>query len=561
MSSDRDFYVFREGRRTVEGERLLASTRESLERAADENGWIDALLRCGELECALEDAGAASANAVAGVLDVCADALVGGDWRQRGKLGRSLPENVPAELQVSTPEGFAYYALHPLQYAEVVERFGDVRDAVVVGIRSIGTTLSAVTAAALRKEGARVERFTVRPMGHPFDRVVAWNDLQRRAIETHPEGLFVIVDEGPGLSGSSFLSVAEALCAAGVRKERIVMVPAHAPNAAELCSRDAAARWAQFRCVPIEAGRHPQGEWMGAGAWRAKFSDPDERQWPGAWTQLERAKFLSPDGQVFWKFEGLGPYGERAREEARLLAENGFGAAVVAEEQGYTGYEFLRGRALRKQDVNAERLRRIAAYCAFRAEHFATEISAAQKTDLETMVRVNFERGFEEPFPEMFAHLEMKRTINCDAKMGPHEWIEADGKMLKLDATEHGDNHFFPGPCDVAWDLAGAIVEWSLDAFQRGALLRMYAEMTGDDAGPRVRNYLLAYAVFQHAWSRTAAVAMRGTPDAERLLRCARKYQAWVVRLVHSESRCTVLGENAGRRSAIYSVPAASGAE
>jgi len=36
------------------------------------------------------------------------------------------------------------------------------------GIRSIGTTLSAMAAAAARARGISVERITVRPQGHPL---------------------------------------------------------------------------------------------------------------------------------------------------------------------------------------------------------------------------------------------------------------------------------------------------------------------------------------------------------------------------------------------------------
>ena len=58
----------------------------------------------------------------------------------------------------------------------------------------------------------------MRPEGHPFDRILRWSDKQLAwfAKASRADAMFVIVDEGPGLSGSSFLSVAEALCDAGV---------------------------------------------------------------------------------------------------------------------------------------------------------------------------------------------------------------------------------------------------------------------------------------------------------------------------------------------------------
>lgn len=528
---DFNFYVFRDGRRSVPGDSMLLDLRTSLSRAVDEASWTEALLRCGELECALEDIGSNDAAALAIISDECARVLVGSEFHARPQVLQHLPSKVPGELRVATPEGFAYYALHPLQYADVMERLGEIHDAVVVGIRSIGTTLSAVAKAALQRRGMRVERFTVRPLGHPFDRIVQWREPQLELIH---QGVsrganFVIVDEGPGLSGSSFLSVAEALCSAGVREEQIAFVPGHAPNPSSLHAPDAARRWAKFRCLPITHSRHPQGEWIGAGAWRSKFLK--EGEWPGAWTAMERAKFLDADRRVFWKFEGLGPYGTRARKQAQALAGAGFGARIVGDESGFIGYEFLHGQRLRQ--LNGALLERIAGYCAFRAKNFSCELSAAQPEDLAVMMQVNFEREFGEPVPGAFTNLEVVLPIFCDGKMSPHEWLQVGNeRLLKLDATAHGDDHFFPGPCDVAWDLAGTIVEGGIDAAGQELLLRSYQRLSGDDAAVRVGSYQLAYAVFRLAWSRMAAAGMKGTPDEERLLHYCGKYRRYAERLI-----------------------------
>ena len=65
--------------------------------------------------------------------------------------------------------------------------------------------------------------------------------------------------------------------------------------------------------------------------------------------------------------------------------------------------------------------------------------------------------------------------------MMPYEWIAAPGAPpLKLDATAHGDDHLFPGPVDVAWDLAGAIVEWRMSASARRIFLDGYRHASGD---------------------------------------------------------------------------------
>src|SRR5262249_17870649 len=140
----------------------------------------------------------------------------------------------------------------PSAYAHVLDRLPLMPERVIViGIRSIGATLSAVTAAAVRKRGLHAVRFTVRPAGHPYNRSTEFLPYQLQTIHGGIAGnaCFLIVDEGPGLSGSSFLSVAEALEEAGMAREKIILLSAHEPNPETLCSVNAAQRWRHFHCA------------------------------------------------------------------------------------------------------------------------------------------------------------------------------------------------------------------------------------------------------------------------------------------------------------------------
>ncbi len=140
------------------------------------------------------------------------------------------------------------------------------------------------------------------------------------------------------------------------------------------------------------------------------------------------------------------------------------------------------------------------------------------------MTRVNFEREFEVALDGLLLHVE--RPTICDARMMPHEWLLVDdGRWLKLDAAIHGDDHFFPGPCDIAWDLAGAVVEWNLSRAARQTLLAEYRKASGDDAEPRIRNYELAYTTFRMAWSKMAAGSVGASDDAERLFSDYQRYR------------------------------------
>src|ERR1051325_11892975 len=88
-----------------------------------------------------------------------------------------------ADLVLKVPEGFEFYALFPEQYlASACAWLKDhascgTGHALVIGIRAIGTTLSALVGAVLRAAGWQTTRLTVRPTGHPFARTVtipAW---------------------------------------------------------------------------------------------------------------------------------------------------------------------------------------------------------------------------------------------------------------------------------------------------------------------------------------------------------------------------------------------------
>jgi thiamine kinase-like enzyme len=98
--------------------------------------------------------------------------------------------------------------------------------------------------------------------------------------------------------------------------------------------------------------------------------------------------------------------------------------------------------------------------------------------------------------------------------------MRSDGTILKTDATSHGDDHFFPGPTDIAWDLAGAIVEWEMDSEAAEFLTSRYARLSNDDPRPRLPAFLLAYTVFRMGYCKMACEAEAGSAEEMRL-RCA----------------------------------------
>jgi thiamine kinase-like enzyme len=111
--------------------------------------------------------------------------------------------------------------------------------------------------------------------------------------------------------------------------------------------------------------------------------------------------------------------------------------------------------------------------------------------------------------------------------MQAHEWISSkDGRVLKTDACAHGNDHFFPGPCDIAWDLAGAAVEWGFDSDATEHMLSRFQRLTGDDARSRFDGYALAYSVFRLAWCKMAISTMQDEAEELRLRHEYWRYRA-----------------------------------
>ncbi len=531
--------VFREGRRTRSTRALATSltalaTSDSSLRSRET--MLTALLQAGELECGLADAASESHPLAAKITDLLAGALLGHPQlpsELTAALERLRAAPLPVEVTISVPEGFAYYALHPLDYiAALKAREHFSKAAAVIGIRSIGTTLSAVVRAHFHSRGSECGRITVRPSGHPFDRQLVFDSGQAAWIEgfRQKSAEFYIVDEGPGLSGSSFLAVGEALLRAGVGSSSIVFMCSTQPAPEALLARNAAERWRSFRTLPAQSSSQLPSQaaiFIGGGQWRESFFR-EKKEWPAGWLQMERVKYLSRDRRWFFRFDGLGDYGEVVRARYRAVAQGGFGVDCDNSGDGFSRFPVLAGAPV--SSVSRELLRRGAEYCAFRASEFAA--AHVETASLEEMTRINIGREWGLDLGKDF-RLDTVRPVIADGKMMLHEWLQpADGsRLLKLDCAAHGDDHFYPGPTDIAWDLAGATIEWKLSESESSEFLDQYRRLANDDARERLHGYRLAYAAFRMGYSKMAALAMRGSDEEARLWRDYAFYKEAIQRL------------------------------
>lgn len=521
------------------------------------------LIEAGQLEQALADrlGNDPLVQRVMTVTDLAADAFLG--YADLGPIQKALAEiELPPDLtvRVKVPEGFAFYALYPEQYAEAARRW--IRDhadsgskrAAVVGIRSIGTGLSAVVARVLVKAGWSVQRLTVRPTGHPYARRA---ELRSEAVRGAVFGL--VADEGPGLSGSSMAAAAQALVGAGIDRSRVYFFPGHRSGPGHAGNEDVRRWWADTpRYVAglneiTRNGRsladglaHRSGPFvrvddLSGGMWRrAVYASEDE--WPAAFAAFERTKYrvVRRDGSyVLWKFEGLTGGAEDARDRMAWLAKRGWTETPLDSAYGFVARLWIEGKPLRIDQCDAAVLDRIGRYIVDAAD---SELSIAEQQASLERLRELLYWNTRESLGERMAErtLRWKRSIPVrprsaygDGRLGPEEWIRrTDGRLIKVDCTGHSSDHTAVGRQPLVWDLAGTMVEWRLDDETARPLLKGFVDAGGEPpALETLAFYRAAYAAFR--LGQCAICAGVSDPNERRRLHRARdSYKAQLARIL-----------------------------
>ncbi|HYD87417.1 MAG TPA: hypothetical protein VEA80_08075 [Vitreimonas sp.] len=375
-------------------------------------------------------------------------------------------------------EGFAHYALYPECYIEAAKALPP--HTYVIGLRSIGLPLGALVAAA-----SRAAAFTsFRPTGHPFARKLELDPPLREELAAHP-GPFAIVDEGPGLSGSSFACAADFLESCAIEADRIHFLPGHSGAPGPQSSAEAKSRWRRtprhhcsFERVVLPrlsawaadvAGEACAIEDVSSGAWR-RHSGEESGAWLPIFAQQERRKFIlrGDHGAFLLKFNGLGSAGARKTAMAEALAEAGFAPRCHGERYGFLVTDWREAAPWRPNAEEA--VPHLAAYLGFRARHFKADAGASLHA-LAQMARHNTAQALgaesESEFDRWDSQLErLDRTrapIAVDSRLHRWEWLRtAGGEVLKADAVDHHAAHDLIGCQDIAWDIAGATAEFDL---------------------------------------------------------------------------------------------------
>jgi hypothetical protein len=455
---------------------------------------------------------------------------------------------LPASVDCKLPEGYAFYALYPEGYAAPARRFRWTAPPLVIGLRSIGTSLGATVAAATGGD-----LVTVRPVGPPFRRELALAPRLLGRFRRHA-GPFAIVDEGPGLSGSSFGAVADLLERLGVAPERIVFLPGHGGDLGPEASPEHRARWRRATRLVAEspvsdeavrtwfdgvAGRVRKVEDLSGGRWR---HDLAESAWPPAAPATERLKFRleTDEGRTLARFVGLGRPGEEALDTARLLHVAGFAPEPLTLRRGFLLERWVEGAPLDPPSGADPELRaHIARYLGFRGG--AMRAGGGAGATPRALAEMAVANATETAGPELGAevaarvaelpHLTRLVPVRIDGRLHPWEWLRlADGALCKTDALDHAMAHDLVGCQDIAWDVAGAAVEFGLSDQQMLELRGGVEAEAGRQVNPfAVVAFRLCYAAFQAGlWAMAAAASPEEAPRAERqrarylaALRCA----------------------------------------
>lgn len=458
-------------------------------------------------------------------------------------------------IRTKRAEGYAFYALYPESYVAAAARSGLGPGTQVIGIRSIGAGLAALVAATL---GAGPP-LTLRPVGHPYHRQVQVDPEIIGRLTRNPDAAFAIVDEGPGLSGSSFGAVADWLEAAGVSRERIHFFPSHPGPLGPQASSGHRERWDRARrhwvgmdellcgaenhlACWVESIVGPltgELEDVSGGAWRLRRY-PDPTLWPAANLQQERRKFLARTQGATWlvKFAGLGDSGLDKHARARRLHQAGFTPEVAGYRHGFLIERWHDdASSLDRAPIDSVRLvRRIAPYLAFRARHFPAEAhEGASLADLRAMALHNTRQGLGETAARALddtlagpdALSGAVNRVSTDNRMLPWEWLVTGDRAIKTDALDHCMAHDLVGCQDITWDIAAAAVEFGLSETDTRHLCDIVERDSTLPVSPGLLAFMRAcYLAFQLGAHTMAAEALQGSCEEHRLRTAAARYAA-----------------------------------
>lgn len=462
-------------------------------------------------------------------------------------LDRLAGADLPPSLLVKAPEGYAHYGLDPAAYADAAHRYvrdvgaAAARRALVVGVRTIGTSLSAVVPAVCGTERS----VTVRPRGSTGARHIRADGSLMTRMRSLLDGAgdVLVVDEGPDATGETVECVTAWLRSIGVPPDRIVLMVS-ADSAMPLAPEPRRNWFRQTRkFLPPHSDDRPATiaarlglstpEALGAGRWRTVVRGA--ASFP-ACVGFERAKYRARDSAGrYWqiRYAGLGRWLEELCARADRLAAAGLGMPVRAASAGFIVAPWVDGRPLHRGCApDRALLRSLERYLVGRAGRFPTGEPVWIGLFLEMLLEnAAAALGPDSPALTVWARrleaLPCREAVIPDARLRPFEWLRTPHGYVKVDALDHGDGFRFPGPTDAAWDLAGAAVEFELDPATLHLLVRRCARAGGEswrELAAAVEAYMPVYAACSYGEAELSSREATSSGDRRRLLAEAAVY-------------------------------------
>lgn len=458
--------------------------------------------------------------------------------RRLQALARAAPTLQGVVGHIRIPEGFAYYGVFPEQYCEAacawsIEHHADhPAPVLVVGVRSIGTTLAAVVAATLEAAGFTVRSFTVRPVGPPFARELT---LAPAAITGDAHAL--VVDEGPALSGSSMAAVAHALWRAGMQPKQVSFLPSHAGAPGPEASEQVREVWQRTRSYVIAPGAPIfHGTSLAQALARGvtelglgkvqHVAEPGSRDWPatrlpsdGMFTCRPFARpkyYVSTDhGELLLTFYGLASVegkslAARAVEVLTRRHLSEFGPPPLGCVDGFVAVPWVHGTCANPSFAGRAWDGTLARYLVrTRGPVLSRSARVASVERLSNIVSANAERELGLDCSGWFAATRALQELpapywaaSTDGEMGPAYWLHTDaGRWCKLGSPVRGHDPTAPGVQSILWDVAGAIADWPLSRQDAATLLRTLEHEVGERVPKRAIDvYLGAFLAYRVGW-------------------------------------------------------------
>ncbi|TPI76751.1 hypothetical protein [Mesorhizobium sp. B2-8-9] len=464
-----------------------------------------------------------------------------------------------SEIVTGPAEGYALYALYPETYLLAALQSGLDANTCVIGIRGVGLGLAAMVAAALHAPPP----VSVRPIGHPFRRHICATPELLGGWRDRAHAKFAIVDEGPGLSGSSFHAVVAWLRRQGIDQERIHLFPSHRGGPGVQASADMQAIWSHCsrHVADFEAAfdgcvapnlRHWVANLLGkpdvelceisGGEWRKHISTPPEH-WPPVFAGFERRKFMARAGTERWlvKFAGLGGTGQHKLHTARWVHRAGFGTQPAGLCHGFLIERWTDADRLDRTELARDLLVEwLGRYLGWRAAELPTEEAGASLDGLADMTVQNCREALGEGpaealrgwFARHSSHPFLRR-IEIDGRLHPWEFlVRPEGTLLKTDAVDHCRSHDIVGCQDIAWDIAGATVEYELSAAELSRLIQGIEAQMSRAVDHSLVDYMEpCYLAFQLGLWTMAGQSTHGD-ERVRATRAADRYQTGLSRFI-----------------------------